>query len=167
VNQKYTLFALSLGLFLCACASNDKKSPVIDEYLATQITNDNIKHFSYSAEMFKPSSGGSMAGRSGKGSGGGRGGMGGGRGGMGGGGGKGGGARPDPEEMKKKMEKSFDLSLANKLDELGYCREGYEVLDKTIGRAYAQYRGQCNELASEEDIEKFRSKQPGPQQQTG
>ena len=163
MNQKFTLSVIPLVLLLGACASSDKKPRNIDEYLAVQVSNDNIKHFSYSAEVSAPSDGGSKAGKSGN-RGGSRGGMGGGRGG-GRGGMKGGSERPDPEQMQKKMEKQFDQRLAEKLEELQYCHEGFEILDKSVGRGYGQYRGKCNELANKEDIKKFKTEQPGAKQQ--
>jgi hypothetical protein len=163
VNQKFALIVIPLVLLLGACASSDKKPRNIDEYLAVQVSNDHIKHFSYSAEVSAPSDVGSKAGKGGN-RGGGRGGMAGGRGG-GRGGMKGGSGRPDPEQMQKKMEKKFDQRLAEKLEELQYCREGYEILDKSVGRGYAQYRGNCNELANKEDIKKFKTEQPGAKQQ--
>ncbi len=150
MKRNYMPFVIALSLLLGSCASNDKKPPTIDEYLAVHITNDNIKHFSYSAEVSKPSGNRSKSGRGGKG---------GGRRGD-----RSGGDRPDPEQMKKKMEERIDQLLSAKLEQLEYCHAGYKVLDKTISSGNAQYRGQCNDTASKEDIKKFKSVQPGSNQ---
>lgn len=160
MNITHNFTMISLCICLVACASNRPRTPDIEETFITDITEENIKQFSYSAEMSMPNNRGSMGGRGNMG---GRGGMGGpggmgGRG-MGGRGGMSGGNRPDPEEMQKRMEERFEQLLTDKLEELKYCREGYEIIDSHIGRGYAQIRGQCNDLANNEDFEKFKKEE--------
>ena len=98
----------------------------------------------------------------GRGGGGMGGGMGGGgmEGGMRGGGMGGGGGMRDPEAMKQRMEDRVLQRLAEKIKQSGYCREGYKILDKDIERGNAAIRGQCNDLANEADIKKFKTEKP-------
>ena len=150
MNKIVILSVLSLTLILSACASSNKKPPSVDEYLAVHVSEDNIKHFSYNAEVSTSSSKGSRADRKGGGERHGR---------------RDAGERPSAEQMKMKMENRFDLLLTKKLEELEYCHDGYEITDKSISRGNAQYRGQCKDLANDKDIAKFKNKHPAENQQ--
>jgi len=41
------------------------------------------------------------------------------------------------------------------LSTFGYCREGYWLLERNINHQRISLRGECNELASETDREKY------------
>ena len=150
MNKVITLCVLSLTLLLGACASSNKKPPSVDEYLAVHVSEDNIKHFSYNAEVSASTNKGNRSGRKGSGEHRGR---------------RQAGERPSPEQIKEKMENRFDLLLAKKLEELEYCHDGYKVTEKSISRGNAQYRGQCKDLANDKDIAKFKNKNPSANQQ--
>ncbi len=100
--------------------------------------------------MSKRSSGGKGMGK-GKG-----GGMGGGKGGMGGGhSGQGGGKNGDQEEMNAEFEAKMADELEIRLDQNGYCREGYTEIESYFSRGSGQIRGECNEVATEMDRQSF------------
>ncbi len=147
------LFLVSLSLV--ACASNEKKAPEIKEDFVTNIDENGLKLFSYTVTMAVPENrGGDMQGgrrgmRDGKGDGGMRGG------GMRGGGNGGrstmNNAKPNREAMMQRAKEVVYEKLKTKLDETGYCRESYIERDNYFVRGRSQIRGECNELATEED----------------
>lgn len=163
------IFFVSLSLM--ACTSNQRRTPEIKEYFATNIEKDGSKLFSYTITMAVPEerSGGMQSGGRGM-----RGGMGGGgmRGGMGDGsmrgsgmrsGGKGDGgmtknAKPNREAMIKRAKEVVYEKLKTKLDETGYCRESYIELDNYFVRGRSQIRGECKDHATEEDRITFANK---------
>ena len=139
---------------LAACASNTHRRPQAGETFVTGITSDNVKRFSYTAEFTVS---GNHGGRHRRGSTGGYGGMAGA--GMGGGtGGYGGmgGGRGHQAETQERMSARFEPMLKEKLEKIGYCRDGYEITDRNIGRGVVQILGQCRELANAADIKKFK-----------
>lgn len=159
----YTLiFFVSLSLI--ACTSNQRKTPEIKEYFATNIEKNGTKLFSYTVTMAVPEDrdrgmqGGGRGMRGGMGGGGMRGGMG--DNGMRGsgmrGGGKGGSGmrnkeKPNREAMMKRAKEVVYEKLKLKLDETGYCRESYIELDKYFVRGRSQIRGECKDSATAED----------------
>jgi len=157
------LVILTCCILLAACASNKPRAPQVKETFVTDIAPDKAKQFSYTAEFTAPDNrggrgrGGGMGGRRSMGGmgGGGMGGMGGG--GMGGQGGRQGGDRSNTEDMQTRMSERFEQQLKDKLTQLGYCREGYEVTDRNVRRGYVQLVGQCKESATDDDIKKFKN----------
>lgn len=49
----------------------------------------------------------------------------------------------------------FDAALQDKLEETGYCRDGYYELSSHFVPGEFRLRGECKELASEEDRARF------------
>ncbi|WP_076537372.1 hypothetical protein [Shewanella sp. UCD-KL21] len=51
-----------------------------------------------------------------------------------------------------------DLGLEKTLDMNGYCKEGYIVLHRNVSEGRGEIRGECNDGATEADIQKFSRK---------
>lgn len=150
----YTLIFF-VSLFLVACASNQNRTSEIKEEFATKIEQNGLKLFSYTVTMAMPEDrsggmggGGMRSGMRGMGGGGmGGGGM---RGGMGSGGMKNG-ANPDREARMNRIRDVVYEKLKTKLSETGYCRESYTEIDNYFVKGRSQIRGECKEIATEED----------------
>ncbi|MEN8133609.1 MAG: hypothetical protein ABFS45_26285 [Pseudomonadota bacterium] len=138
MDYKSLLFLFFVPMVLVACASNQAKQPEIEEIFVTDIKSNGIKLFNYTVTVSRPS--GSRGGT--------------GRGKRGGESGKqerGSAGRPDRESMMKGIKEKLDARLS----ETGYCREGYIVLGRSIGRGRSFIRGECKEGATEDDRTKF------------
>ncbi|HNP52634.1 MAG TPA: hypothetical protein PKJ85_12690 [Nitrosomonas nitrosa] len=161
---KYGVVFISCLIFV-ACASNERKTPEIQEEFVTKIEQNDLKLFTYTVVMTMPEGergsmrrggGGMRGGGTGSGMGGGMRG-----GGMGSGmaGGMRGGQRGDMqngmkrnrEDMINRMKERFFEKLDEKMAETGYCREGYTVLDNYFIKGRAQIRGECKDSATKED----------------
>ncbi|WP_372782319.1 hypothetical protein [Litorivivens sp.] len=59
------------------------------------------------------------------------------------------------EELRKKNQRYLNSAVARKLEETGYCREGFYTLDSLVGYANASLRGECREAATAEDRSRF------------
>ena len=142
--MKSTYLIYPAALFIASCSSTHKK-PEMSEYFVTHITEDGTKQFSYSLIASNPRS--ENKGRNN--SGGGRGGKGGGR--------TGGGPPNNNNDSSKKfeMQERFLKKLDQILFETDYCQEGFIKLDSTFERGLSQFRGKCEEQASNEDKEQF------------
>ena len=143
MNKLYVMAVILLTLSACASDRAKHRRANMEDYLATDITQEHTKLFTYTVKM-SFSGGHRMRSRGGFGGGGMEGGMG--RGGM-----------RDPEAMRQRMEDRVLQRLAEKIKQSGYCRAGYKILDKDIERGNAAIRGQCNDLANEADIKKFKT----------
>ena len=53
------------------------------------------------------------------------------------------------EQRNDKMKTRMQQKLAAKIDETGFCNEGYIILDEYIGKDGFSIRGECREGASE------------------
>ena len=51
--------------------------------------------------------------------------------------------------------RQVELGLQKTIDMTGYCRDGFIVLNKSISEGRGEVRGECNDGATAEDIEKF------------
>ena len=150
--MKSTYFILPVTLFIVSCSSTQKRKEPVEHFVA-HITEDGTKKFSYSLTPSNPR-GGNKGGKRG----GGRNEGGGGRGGKGGGqDGKRGksGEKGDNSDQKFKMQERLVKKLERALFEKEYCREGYFKLDAFFDREISQYKGQCEEKASDKDFDKF------------
>lgn len=137
---KKNVMVLALSLFLVACGSTQRKPPEVTEVFVTNITADGLKLFSYTlTKAIAPKTRGSQSDRGGRG-----GGKGGSRSGMGG-------TKPAGKDMMQSIRKNVYQILDAKLEEVGYCREGYLEVDSFIGRGYSQIRGECKEGATDQD----------------
>lgn len=168
----YTVgISLSISM-LGGCASHKSKQPQVIESFTTNILPSGEKQFQFQLSMSRPE------GR--RGGGGPRGGHGGGRGGPppgggshgspggpppgGGRGGSKGSPKGDPREMEEKMRTMLTDRLDARIQENGYCREGFAILLQDIGMfGKSLVRAQCNELATEEDKAAFPNSEPKPQ----
>lgn len=65
-------------------------------------------------------------------------------------------------ELRKKNARALQLGSERKLQETGYCRDGFFVLDTLISYAGASLRGECKEAANAAD----KSQYPNPQSNT-
>lgn len=131
---------LLVGLFILAGCASDKpkpsdRRPAPVETFSTEITKDGTKLFSYSLEMPKPNttSRGAKSGRK---------------------------ARRSPDASGKRspnrdktgeLARRLDERLKRKIEETGFCQEGYLVLDRYVGRGNASIRGECREGAYDEE----------------
>ena len=68
-------------------------------------------------------------------------------------------ALPAPRFVPHHRE-SFEAAVEDKLAETGYCREGYYVLSRHFIPGESRLRGECKELATEQDRRRF-GNQPG------
>ncbi len=59
------------------------------------------------------------------------------------------------EELRRKNQRYLNASVTRKLEQTGYCREGFYTLDTLVGYANASLRGECREAASDEDRQRF------------
>lgn len=145
MEYKSWFLILFVFLFLSGCASNQRKSPEVTEVIATNITSNGLKLFSYSVTMSMPQKRKEGLSReNGRGARNGR--------------DKSGGmdeVKSDRESTKNRMKQMIYEKLESKLIDTGYCREGYIVLDRYFDREQAQIRGECKEGATEEDRKNF------------
>ena len=69
------------------------------------------------------------------------------------------------KKANKKQEQAMKTQASAMLDQYfrasGYCREGYWLLDQTIEHQRINLRGECNELATEADRQKFPNARTG------
>jgi len=147
-----------LPVILLAC-SNNKRTPQLEETFVTKIEDNGLKLFSYTLSVAgpAPSAGGKRGGVGLSGKGRGSGGSAGGGRGAGGNksGGRGQGGNMDPKKKGEKFAKKILEQLTLKVEQSGYCREGFIEIDRQITRGYGQVRGECKEGASDADREKF------------
>ncbi len=142
---------LTLTLCFIAGCSQQPKKPANKATFTTHITADGVKKFQYS--QTQGSKGNKKRGEKGS--------KGGGKGNRSGGSGgkgrdargsqakrKGGGNKNNVERMKRQVE--------DKLNETGYCREGFAEIDHYTDAGKFYFNGQCNERASIEDRRKFK-----------
>ncbi|WP_394133161.1 hypothetical protein [Shewanella maritima] len=59
------------------------------------------------------------------------------------------------EEQREAWEENVQLGLDKTLAMTGYCRTGYIELSRYVVTDRAEIRGECNEGATEQDIQKF------------
>lgn len=133
----------ALTLLISACASQDSKqrSPEFVENFHTTITDNGSKMFDYQLRVAHRESGKARQGglrprgdadkarRNG--------------------------SKPDRAKMEKRFRSTVYEKLVLKLEETGYCREGYLELSADIYRGKAEIRGECREGATREDRQKF------------
>ncbi len=154
------LFVLPLSLMLFACASNEPKPPKTSEIFYTLTKPDGTKQFSYTLTMEQPERG-----RGDKPPRGGNGGM---RGGMGGhpdgpppGGGHGRGPKPgDSDDWMDGLKHLTEEGLLAKLEDTGFCRNGYRQLETQSRRGAMNILGECYDKATAEDRTKFPNPAP-------
>ena len=152
--MKSTYLVLPITLFVISCSSTQKRPEPV-EHFVTHITEDGTKKFSYSLTASSP-----RGGNKGDKRGGGRSQGSGGRGGKGGGQGRNKSESRDKSkgsDQKHQMQERFLKKLERTLFEQGYCQEGYVKIDAFFDREISQYKGQCEEKASNEDIIKFKN----------
>ncbi|MDX2464528.1 MAG: hypothetical protein QNK31_08475 [Porticoccus sp.] len=70
-------------------------------------------------------------------------------------GGMGGGNRRGGDNQEAETTSKFYDSAAAKLEETGFCREGYVELDSEFSRGKSRLRGECKETASDADRRDF------------
>ena len=122
---------------LTACAGGHHRAPngapPMNEELVTTITPGGLKIFTYTVSLHGPSgNGGGRMPPPGGGS----------------GGSPGEGGRPGGNHMKDMIVES----LLTKLDETGFCREGYIELGSSVDMRESFIRGECKEAATKEDL---------------
>lgn len=151
-----TVLASASICLIASCAGRQFKGPDIEERFTTNILDDGTKQFNYEMSFSPPNNNrmGRGMGRPGGG------GMGRPSSGMGRPGGMGGrGMMGDPAAMKAKMEHKIKTKLTTmlnaKIEETGYCREGFLTIDETILTGEAFVRGECKDTATEDDHNKF------------
>lgn len=163
--SRLLLIPISLGLF--ACASNEPKPPKITDSFSTLILADDTKQFSYTLMMEIPErGGGKRLPRGGKGMGGG--GMGGAMDGGPGGpppdDGRGKGPRPDRgeggDDMMEGLKHTTEEGLLAKLEDTGYCTNGYHQLETQARRGAMNIVGECYDKATAADRTKFPNPEP-------
>jgi hypothetical protein len=62
-------------------------------------------------------------------------------------------------ELRRKNERALQHGTEHKLQQTGYCRDGFFVLDSMISYTGASLRGECKEAASEAD----KTQHPNPE----
>jgi len=154
-NMKITYILSPIILLVSSCSSNSSKRPETAESFVTHIMNDGTKKFNYTIthqvsknNKKRQNKGGKLGNRAG------------GRSGRVGGQGRGsdfGGSREriNPSEQRYQLKQGFLKRLEKMLFEKQYCNEGYSELDSFYDRQMSQYKGQCQEKASEEDLVNF------------
>lgn len=155
---RFLFIPLSLGLF--ACASNEPKPPKTTESFTTLIQTNSTKQFSYTLVMEMPERNGKPP----------RGGKGMGRGMRGGhpdgtppSGKHGKGSHHDKggdNEMLDKVKHLTEEGLLATLEDTDYCRNGYRQLSTQSRRGAMNILGECYDIATDEDREKFPNPAP-------
>lgn len=153
--MKLTLiFATFIYLLIAGCSSNKPKSPEFRENFTTMILTDDTKMFDYALVAKMPEQGGRRRGKGGRGRG--KGGMGGG---PDGGGPRRGKDRGDFDDKRAEIEAKLKAELEDrlivKLNQTGFCREGYITIEELSQMNAVALRGQCNEPATVNDREMF------------
>jgi len=162
LNYSTLIFVLFTTVIFIGCSS--RPSPQVNEFFSTEIMADNSKRFYFSLIISnsseKESSKQVMQEQNRKGKGGS---------GRGSGNGKGKGGKDNtqsnqPNTASAKSSKTsamvleLEERLTNQLALNSYCRTGYMVLEKNIGRALMSLRGECHENATERDRQRFLNK---------
>lgn len=160
---RFLLIPVALSLF--ACASQEPKPPKTTDSIITLIQADGSKQFSYTLIMEMPERGGRPHG---------------GRGGRTGGKGPGGtppggpdGNHPGgPGDFDRGNDGNYDgrddgplkhlteEGLLAKLEDTGYCRNGYQQLETQSRRGAMNIAGECYDKATDEDRSKFPNPAP-------
>jgi len=143
-------------MFFLATACSQNKKPSNEAIFVTHITEQGDKKFQYS-QQYKSNKG--SKGQGGKGNrGSGQGPSGGGK--SGARGGKGGSGRGSDERSSDQRRGTGDgkqgagrlrKHIEKKLNETGYCREGFFEVDHYNDEGRLYFNGQCNEKATKED----------------
>lgn len=134
---------IAIGL-LTACASSSKK-PAMSEHFITDIKADGSKLFAYSL-MFEDKQKNDKRGAGGHDAKSGR-----------NGGGHGHGKRPQgpSKDQQEKLKRKAYTMLEQKLGDTGYCRQSYIELSNDMVRGRVEIKGECKEMATEADRDKF------------
>ena len=160
---RFLLIPVALSLF--ACATQEPKPPKTTDSIITLIQVDGSKQFSYTLIMELPERGERPRG---------------GPGGRGSGGGKGGPGGPDgkrpngPGDFDHGDDHRDDYDsrddgplkhlteegLLAKLEDTGYCRNGYHQLETQSRRGAMNIAGECYDKATDEDRKKFPNPAP-------
>ncbi|MEN0038027.1 MAG: hypothetical protein AAGC78_13215 [Cellvibrio sp.] len=152
-------FLIPVALSLFACASQEPKQPKTTDSIITLIQVDGSKQFSYTLIMEMPDRGGRPQG--------GPGGRGGGKGGPPPGGpdgkrpgGPGDFDRADDDHDDGRLKHLTEEGLLAKLEDTGYCRNGYQQLETQSRRGAMNIAGECYDKATDEDRKKFPNPEP-------
>jgi hypothetical protein len=147
-----TSLTLLGALGLASCASKPPEPPKTRETFITLIKRDGTKQFSYTLVMEMPKDKTGGPGRGGH---------------HGGPGAKGPGHHGhdrDKEGGDRDQEDQFALLFNNGLNEklatTGFCRTGFNQLDKQGRLGATQLQGECNESATDEDRQQFPNPPP-------
>ncbi|MCI5107582.1 MAG: hypothetical protein MRY76_12770 [Pseudomonadales bacterium] len=140
---RISLIALT-GLLLLGCNSGNRQ-PDSSQTFEPRVGSDGIKEFEIVITPVRPDTRGAGGGRQGRPPGG-----------QGSGGGQGRGAEARPGGGGTPTIDVGEL-VVETLDQQGYCREGFEELERIRDAGQIIVRGRCNELASEEEKSRYRS----------
>ncbi|ARD22809.1 MULTISPECIES: hypothetical protein [Shewanella] len=64
----------------------------------------------------------------------------------------------EQEQRAERLElwgQQVEVGLQKTIDMTGYCKEGYMILNRSVSEGRGEIRGECNDGATAEDIEKF------------
>lgn len=64
-------------------------------------------------------------------------------------------------ELRNKNTRALQSGAERKVQESGYCREGFFVLDSLVSYSGASLRGECKEAASEADKNRYPNPEAG------
>ena len=153
---QFLIITLSFGLF--ACASNEPKPPKTTETFSTLIQTTGTKQFSYTLVMEMPERG-----RGGKPPRGGKGGMRGHPDGPPPDGGHHRGSKPEhgnSDEIMDGLKHLTEEGLLAKIENTGYCRNSYRLLETQSRRGAMNILGDCYDKATDADRTKFPNPEP-------
>lgn len=57
------------------------------------------------------------------------------------------------QDWEQRIQAKIESRLDKKIEDSGYCKEGFIILDSYIGRGRATIRGECRDGASAEEME--------------
>lgn len=150
-TTRFLLIPIALSLF--ACASQEPKPPTTTDSIITLIQADGSKQFSYTLIMEMPERGErARGGPSGRGGGAPPGGT--------PPGGSGDFDRADDDRDDGPLKHLTEEGLLAKLDDTGYCRNGYQQLETQSRRGAMNIAGECYDKATDEDRNKFPNPAP-------
>jgi len=131
VYKAIQVFSFISLLGLAACTT---ETPIeLEDSLSTKIFNNGVKQFVYEVKLEGEGAGWGLAHQ---------------------------GNGKKLSKMKRKLTENLYTGLDLRLQESGYCREGYYILEEDIlFQSMATLKGECKEIATDQDKEQFSSSQ--------
>jgi len=125
--NRFALF-LATATMTLSCSSNKSNSLSENTNFSTRISDSGLKHFElrHSIHEGHPSTKQAVTPQNNR-------------------------ARPDSKKSLAKQLKSLDKLASKYIEENGYCKTGYWILDADTDPRGTYIRGECNDIATDDD----------------